>query len=147
MKRLKLLALVVGVIALGLVVAVYRLTHRALPVIDGTLRVQGLEGQAEIIRDRRGIPHIFADRDADASFALGFDKAAGHTFTLDQDDILAGPNVFVLVPRAHGSARLTQDLDVVYARDEANVARLVESLAPLRPFGLDCRSLGLERDR
>lgn len=34
----------------------------------------------------------------------------------------------------HGSARLTQDLDVVYARDEANVARLVAALAPLEPY-------------
>lgn len=34
----------------------------------------------------------------------------------------------------HGSARLTQDLDVVYARDEANLERLVEALAPLDPY-------------
>ena len=83
MKRLKLLALVVGVIALGLVVAVYRLTHRALPVIDGTLRVPGLEGRAEIIRDRWGIPHIFADRDEDAYFALGFATAQDRLFQMD----------------------------------------------------------------
>lgn len=36
-----------------------------------------------------------------------------------------------VVAIAHGSARLTFDLDFVYARDEANVARLVEALAPL----------------
>ncbi len=34
----------------------------------------------------------------------------------------------------HGSARLTQDLDVVYARDEANLSRLVEALSPLQPY-------------
>ncbi len=34
----------------------------------------------------------------------------------------------------HGSARLTQDLDVVYARDEDNVVRLVAALAPLTPY-------------
>ena len=34
----------------------------------------------------------------------------------------------------HGSARLTQDLDVVYARDEANLSRLVEALWPLQPY-------------
>ena len=52
---------------------------------------------------------------------------------------------------AHGSARLTQDLDVVYARDEGNLARLAGCLAPhepyLRgapkglPFELDARTL------
>lgn len=35
---------------------------------------------------------------------------------------------------AHGSARLTQDVDVVYARDAANVAALVAALAPAHPY-------------
>ena len=83
MKRLKLLAVVVAVIALGLVVTSYRLTHRALPVIDGTVRVQGLQGRAEIVRDRWGIPHIFADRDEDAYFALGFATAQDRLFQMD----------------------------------------------------------------
>lgn len=35
---------------------------------------------------------------------------------------------------AHGSARLTQDVDVVYARTTDNVDRLVRSLAPFEPY-------------
>ena len=35
---------------------------------------------------------------------------------------------------AHGSARATLDLDVVYARDAANVRRLVGALAPHKPY-------------
>ena len=35
---------------------------------------------------------------------------------------------------AHGSARATLDLDVVYSRDVANVGRLVAALAPHRPY-------------
>lgn len=35
---------------------------------------------------------------------------------------------------AHGSARLTQDVDVVYARDPVNVAALVAALAPTHPY-------------
>lgn len=35
---------------------------------------------------------------------------------------------------AHGSARLTQDLDLVYARDPGNLDRLVAALDPLRPY-------------
>lgn len=34
----------------------------------------------------------------------------------------------------HGSARLTQDVDIVYARDPENLARLARALAPLRPY-------------
>jgi predicted nucleotidyltransferase len=35
---------------------------------------------------------------------------------------------------AHGSARVTLDLDVVYARDRENVRRLVAALAPHAPY-------------
>ncbi|HXF05937.1 MAG TPA: DUF6036 family nucleotidyltransferase [Blastocatellia bacterium] len=34
----------------------------------------------------------------------------------------------------HGSARSTEDLDIVYRRTPENVARLVEALAPLQPY-------------
>lgn len=35
---------------------------------------------------------------------------------------------------AHGSARLTQDLDVVYRRTHENISRLVTALAPHKPY-------------
>ena len=35
---------------------------------------------------------------------------------------------------AHGSARLTQDLDIVYRRSNENVRRLVSALAPHKPY-------------
>jgi predicted nucleotidyltransferase len=35
---------------------------------------------------------------------------------------------------AHGSARLTADLDAVYRRSPENVTRLERALAPLRPY-------------
>jgi predicted nucleotidyltransferase len=35
---------------------------------------------------------------------------------------------------AHGSARLTQDVDVVYARDADDLRRIVAALAPFKPY-------------
>ncbi|MGH9944063.1 MAG: hypothetical protein ACRD9R_17095, partial [Pyrinomonadaceae bacterium] len=35
---------------------------------------------------------------------------------------------------AHGSARLTEDLDIVYRRTPGNVSRLVHTLAPHEPY-------------
>lgn len=35
---------------------------------------------------------------------------------------------------AHGSARLTLDLDIVYKRSTTNIARLVEALHPIQPY-------------
>ena len=34
----------------------------------------------------------------------------------------------------HGSARLTQDVDVVYARNADNLARIARALGPLEPY-------------
>jgi hypothetical protein len=36
--------------------------------------------------------------------------------------------------KAHGSARLTLDLDVVYARSDENLGRLASALGPLGPY-------------
>ncbi len=35
---------------------------------------------------------------------------------------------------AHGSSRLTQDLDIVYCRTKGNIARVIESLASYHPY-------------
>jgi hypothetical protein len=35
---------------------------------------------------------------------------------------------------AHGSSRLTLDLDIVYSRKQGNIARIVKALAPLKPY-------------
>ncbi len=53
--------------------------------------------------------------------------------------LLTGAGVeFIIVggaaATAHGSARLTQDLDVVYRRTPENIARLARALAPHEPY-------------
>jgi hypothetical protein len=39
-----------------------------------------------------------------------------------------------LAATIHGSARLTQDVDVSYARSEANLERIVRAIEPLDPY-------------
>jgi hypothetical protein len=39
-----------------------------------------------------------------------------------------------MAANAHGSARVTTVVDVVYARSTANLTRLVKALAPLKPY-------------
>ena len=39
-----------------------------------------------------------------------------------------------LAATIHGSARLTQDVDFVYARNRSNVGRLVAALKPYSPY-------------
>ncbi|MBK5097995.1 MAG: hypothetical protein JJE01_09435 [Gemmatimonadetes bacterium] len=59
-----------------------------------------------------------------------FQRLVGSLAEGDVDFVIVGG----LAATVHGSARLTQDIDVVYARDEANLARLVEALAPFEPY-------------
>ena len=42
------------------------------PSLDGVQRVDGLHAPVDVLRDRSGIPHIFARNPDDALFALGF---------------------------------------------------------------------------
>jgi hypothetical protein len=39
-----------------------------------------------------------------------------------------------LAATLHGSSRLTQDVDVVYGRSRRNLERLVQALAPMKPY-------------
>ena len=73
--------LVVVVVATG-VVAV-SLTRRAFPQTSGELAVAGLEGEVEVIRDARGIPHIYADTATDLFRAQGFVAAQERFFQMD----------------------------------------------------------------
>ena len=54
---------------------------------------------------------------------------------------------FILVGGAaatvHGSSRLTQDVDVVYGRDDANLERLAAALAPFDPYPRGASKRGL----
>ncbi len=59
------------------------LLGRRLPLTQGTLRVPGLQANVRIHRDRWGIPHIEADHDHDAYFAIGFCHGQDRPFQLE----------------------------------------------------------------
>ena len=50
----------------------YQLFRRPLPKTRGRLRLQGLEAPVEVLRDRRGVPHIRSRGALDLAFATGF---------------------------------------------------------------------------
>jgi len=79
-RYLALLTLLVVLVAIGAGVWVWR---RALPQISGTVHAPGLQAQVEIVRDRWGVPHIFAASDVDAYYALGWAMAQDRLFQMD----------------------------------------------------------------
>ena len=88
MKALGIIIVVVLVVSLCLVAAVggggyYYLLLRPLPQIDGALQVAGLTGRVEVIRDRWGVPHIYAQNETDLFFAQGYVCAQDRLFQMD----------------------------------------------------------------
>lgn len=60
---------------------------------------------------------------------IDFEKMLGVLVSSKVDFIVVGG----AAATAHGSARLTLDLDIVYSRDKQNISRLVQALQPLEP--------------
>ena len=56
---------------------------KAVPPVEGTLKVEGLEGPVEVFRDEWGVPHIYARSLHDVLFAQGFVVASERLFQLD----------------------------------------------------------------
>ena len=68
--RIIFLIVFVGLLAVG---AAFIWLRTSLPQTKGTMALKGLSDEVEVLRDKHGIPHIYAKTDADAFFALGVD--------------------------------------------------------------------------
>lgn len=55
----------------------------SLPKLNGSLKLSGLKGSVEVIRDRYAIPHIYAQSQPDAFFALGFVHAQDRLWQME----------------------------------------------------------------
>lgn len=67
---------------LGLGLAYY-LAARSLPDYGASEEVEGLSAPVEIVRDQHAIPHVFAQADADAFFALGWAHAEDRLWQME----------------------------------------------------------------
>lgn len=56
---------------------------RKLPLIDGQLKLEGLLAPVEVIRDKWGIPHIYAENTHDLFFAQGFVQAQDRLWQME----------------------------------------------------------------
>src|SRR5829696_8651590 len=67
-------------------VSITRETLReAIPQLDGTLHLSGLDGPVDVVRDSLGIPHIKAVSTHDAFFAQGFVHAQDRLWHMEYD--------------------------------------------------------------
>jgi penicillin amidase len=76
--------------ALGLVVAAgavsagaYYLLRRPVPRGRGRVKLRGLEAEVEVLRDRSGVPHMYAGNLRDLFFAVGYAQAQDRLWQME----------------------------------------------------------------
>ncbi len=77
-----ILGILLGLI-LVIFVGVYAYLRSTLPDYNGQITVPGITKPVDIIRDSYGMPHIYAQTDADAYFAVGYCMAQDRLFHMD----------------------------------------------------------------
>jgi penicillin amidase len=65
------------------VAAGYLWLRGSLPDYDGEMRLAGLGGEVEVIRDSHAIPHVYAGSLPDAAFAMGFVHAQDRLWQME----------------------------------------------------------------
>ena len=75
---LAVVLLVVGAVGYG-----YSVMRAQFPQISGSVKLDGLKGSVEIIRDRFGVPHIYADYPEDLFRAQGYVHAQDRYFQME----------------------------------------------------------------
>lgn len=76
-------------VTLIVVVGGYLYLKSTVSKYDGELKVKGLNAPVEILRDSYGVPHIFAENDHDAFFALGYCMAQDRLFQMEMVKYIA----------------------------------------------------------
>lgn len=73
----------IAVFILILATAAWMVLQYYKPTYHGTLKLKGLSAEVEVIYDTHGVPHIYAESERDAHFALGFVHAQDRLFQME----------------------------------------------------------------
>ena len=113
-----------ALLALLVVAGGYVYLRQSLPQTEGQVRLAGLSAAVEVLRDRYGIPHIFAASAEDASFALGYVHAQDRLWQMEMNRrIAAGRLAEIVGPGALETDRFLRTLGVRRSA-EANLRTL-----------------------
>lgn len=75
-----------GIAAAAIIAPILGLAYlwrRPLPIISGRFKLRGLRDNVEIIRDKWGVPHIYAQNNQDIFFAQGFVHAQDRLWQME----------------------------------------------------------------
>jgi penicillin amidase len=132
-----LLRLFVGVLVLmGLAAALgWYLVSGSLPDWSGEVRVTGLDAPVRIIRDANAVPHIRAETDHDAYFALGLAHAQDRLWQMELNRRAAQGRLSTLLgARTVEVDRLVKTLDLYGLASRSFDAQSAETQAALEAY-------------
>ncbi len=82
----KVLVAIATLIVLALIivfVVVQRINNSGKPLYEGEIELSGLSDKVEVIRDERGMPHIYAENEDDLYMAVGYVMAQERLWQMD----------------------------------------------------------------
>jgi len=83
MKILKRILIGLVAILAALTIGGYIYLKSTAPDYNGEVKLQGLKAEVEILYDDYGVPHIYAQNEEDAYYALGYAHAQDRLFQME----------------------------------------------------------------
>ena len=125
-RALRIAALAAVVVPAALLAGAFLYLRLSLPQLEGELVLPGLAAPVEIVRDREGIPHVFAAHERDAHFALGFLHAQDRLWQMElQRRVASGRLSEVLGERTFEADKLMRTLGI--ARTAERIAEKLDT--------------------
>src|SRR5712671_5112449 len=136
LRRLGWGVLLSGILCALAAAAGYGYLRQSLPQASGLLKLQGLAGEVEVLRDAHGVPHIYAGSIEDANIALGFVHAQDRLWQMEMSRrVGAGRLAEALGPPALETDRFIRTLGVRRAAEagmrnyDAETRRVLDAYA------------------
>jgi len=83
MKIFKKIFVGLLILIIALIIGLYAHLQSTKPQLEGTLTLEGLKDEVEVLYDEYGVPHIYAQNESDAYFALGYVHAQDRLFQME----------------------------------------------------------------
>lgn len=132
---LGLLVLIVLVVLIGFIY-LNNLKKSAIPDYNKNLEISGLISDVTILRDSFGIPHIYAENEADLYFSVGFAMAQDRLWQMDLlrrvtqgrlSEILGKDQVNTdLLMR---SLRIQEKSEIIFSESDPKIAKAIEQFS------------------
>jgi penicillin G amidase len=138
-RILKKVALVLLLLLITIIIAAIWYRFASLPKVEGKVSLNGMQQPVDILRDKEGVPHIFAKTADDAYFALGYVHAQDRLWQMEMNRrIPAGRMAEVLGPNALEIDRFLRTLGV-----RRNAEAILANLEPRTRAALDAYTRGI----